>query len=226
MDSPVKPSERLIRRHDLVFVREIAWRHLMRVRADLAMDPLVASWVQRGWPLVSRRSTPGDLEGVPLGLPLPPFAGKRRISVVLPPGDIVEVASSPPLALASRAAPRDWWSALDALEEVARQHAINLRVYGSLAWRALTGLDYLTPSSDVDVLFCLRGTTNVQGLVAAIGHIDSKAPMRIDGELLREDGAAASWREIHEGASDVLVKTERSVALREASSFMSAQVSS
>ena len=49
-------------------------------------SPLIARWVDNGWPLVKRRVAPDDGEGVPLGLPLPPFAGKGRLSVLIDPG--------------------------------------------------------------------------------------------------------------------------------------------
>ena len=63
---------------------------------DLAADPLVARWVDKGWPLVGRRAMPGEAHGVALGLPLPPFAGKRRLSLLMQADDII--STSPPPA--------------------------------------------------------------------------------------------------------------------------------
>ena len=37
--------------------------------------------------------------------------------------------------------------------------------------------------------------------------------MRLDGELVRDDGAAVNWREFHAGAREILVKTVGGVAL-------------
>ncbi len=50
----------LIRRHDLVFVRPAGWRALLETRSDLAADPLVALWVDKGRPLIGRRAAPGE----------------------------------------------------------------------------------------------------------------------------------------------------------------------
>ena len=37
--------------------------------------------------------------------------------------------------------------------------------------------------------------------------------IRIDGELMRGDGAAVNWREFHDGAGEVLVKSVNRVGL-------------
>src|SRR5258705_13058218 len=69
--------------HDVIFVSPVAWRSLLKTRDDLAGEPLVIEWVDRGWPLVARRTLPGEADGLPLGLPLPLFAGKRRLWVLI-----------------------------------------------------------------------------------------------------------------------------------------------
>jgi phosphoribosyl-dephospho-CoA transferase len=81
-----------VRRHDLIFVSPVAWHSLIKTRADLFEEPLVVDWAGRGWPLVARRAMPDDTVGVALGLPLPPFAGKRRLSFLMQPDDIVSTA--------------------------------------------------------------------------------------------------------------------------------------
>ncbi len=80
MISHSNQNNRRPRRHDLIFVSPVAWRSLLKTRDDLAGEPLVIEWVDRGWPLVARRTLPGEADGLPLGLPLPPFAGKRRLA--------------------------------------------------------------------------------------------------------------------------------------------------
>ncbi|KVE36598.1 malonate decarboxylase holo-[acyl-carrier-protein] synthase [Burkholderia sp. TSV86] len=54
---------------------------------------------------------------------------------------------------------------------------------------------------------------SIAALVAALADLDARAPMRIDGELLRADGAGVNWRELHAGAREVAVKTADGVAL-------------
>ncbi|WP_225118496.1 malonate decarboxylase holo-[acyl-carrier-protein] synthase [Bradyrhizobium sp. BRP22] len=215
-----------MRRHDLIFVRPESWSAALAVRGDLAADPLVAPWVENGWPLIGRRATPCERHGVALGLPLPPFAGKRRLSFLMQAADVLLIAPPPSLEAASRTAPPAWRATLERLDDLASVHSVEARVFGSLAWRVLTGLDYLTDRSDLDLLLRIDCATDVAGLVAGLAEIEALAPMRIDGELVRDDGAAVNWRELHAGAEQVLVKTIGGVALRDTSLFLAGEMPS
>jgi phosphoribosyl-dephospho-CoA transferase len=217
------PDNHDLRRHDLVFMSPVAWRTLLQTRDDLAEEPLVAGWVDRCWPLVARRPMPGEKLGVALGLPLPPFAGKRRLSVLIQPDDIVSTAPPPPLNAAIGAAPACWRPALDELASLAFRHGIEARVFGSLAWQSLTGLQYLTDSSDLDVLLPLPRDNDPIELTAGLAAIEATAPMRLDGELVRDDGAGVNWRELHDGAREILIKTASGVALLDTSVFLSSE---
>ncbi len=216
-----------MKRHDLIFVSPAAWRAVLATRPDLTAEPLVASWVDNGWPLVGRRATFGELQGempgIAVGLPLPPSAGKRRLSFVIQPEDIVSISPPPSLSAASRVAPSAWWATLDSLEELAAQHAVVARVFGSLAWQAITGLNYLTDGSDLDLLLYVRRHMGLLRLAAGIAAVEAEAPMRIDGELIRDDGAAVNWREFYAGADEILVKSAGGVALLDTGRFLSGQ---
>lgn len=93
-------------------------------------------------------------------------------------------------------------------------------MFGSLAWSAITGLDYVSGSSDLDFLLRVRRDTHLQHLAADVAAVEAAAPMRLDGELVRADGAAANWRELHAGAREVLVKTSGGVAVIDARLFL------
>ena len=226
MASPCKPDDQPMRRHDLIYVSPMAWRSRLETRGDLAADPLVASWVDRRWPLIARRAMPHERHGVALGLPLPPSAGKRRLSFLMRHEDVVSTA--PPLALSSviRTAPPAWRPTLDVLGEIALRHCVEARVFGSLAWRMLTGLDYLTDRSDLDLLLHVHRDTDLRGLACAVAAIEDAAPMRLDGELVRDDGAAVNWREFHSGAREIMVKSFGGVAVLDASRFLAEQIPS
>jgi phosphoribosyl-dephospho-CoA transferase len=163
---------------------------------------------------------PGETPGVALGLPLPPSAGKKRIAFLLPPCDIVSIIRPPSLKAASGSAPRAWWPTLDRLGELALRHSVEARVFGSLAWRSLTGLDYVTDRSDLDLLLDCHRDTDLDRLAADIAAIEADAPMRLDGELMRDDGAAVNWREFHGGAAEVLVKGVDGIALLDRRHFI------
>ena len=156
-----------------------------------------------------------------LGLPLPPSAGKKRVSFVVDIDHVVSVARPPSLRQARAYAPRNWWPTLDRLDELALRHSVDARVFGSLAWQALTGLDYVTGRSDLDVLFEFRRETDIDRFVADVAAIETGAPMRLDGELMDADGAAVNWREFHGGAGELLVKRIESVVLLGRHQFMS-----
>lgn len=192
---------------------------MLVARHELAADPLVARWTDHGRPLVVRRVAHGDAPGLPLGLPLPPSAGKRRLSFVVQPADVMSVDLPPTLRTVGRTAPCAWWPTFDLLESLADRYRIELRVCGSLAWSALTGLDYLTDRSDLDLLLYVNGGTDLGGVTASLAAMELAAPMRFDGELIREDGAAVSWREFHGGAPSVLLKTLGGISMIEPGRF-------
>jgi hypothetical protein len=74
----------ILRRRAMVITSPSSWPALMALRSDLAEEPLVAGWARAGYPLVVRRPACGDPAGrIPLGLPLPPACGKRRIAMTL-----------------------------------------------------------------------------------------------------------------------------------------------
>ncbi|MDM0030128.1 malonate decarboxylase holo-[acyl-carrier-protein] synthase [Variovorax saccharolyticus] len=220
MISHSRGPDRTVRRHDLVVVCPLAWRAQIEAREDVANDPLVASWIDRQWPLVGRRAFVGEGEGVALGLPLPPVAGKRRLSFLMQHADIVSVTRPPPLSWAGQVAPAGWCPTLERICDLASRYGFDARVFGSLAWHALTGLDYLTDRSDLDFLFHVSGDLDLLRLHSALARIEADAPMRLDGELVREDGGAANWREFGCGARDVLVKSIDGVGLLPQSQFI------
>jgi phosphoribosyl-dephospho-CoA transferase len=164
------------------------------------------------------------MQGIALGLPMPPSAGKRRLRMVVRLEDIVAVASPLTLKDARGSAPPGWQSTLGQVIDMAMRHGVQARVFGGLAWQALTGMDYLTASSDLDLLFPLRRDTDPRWLSAELEAIARIAPMRLDGEVVRADGAAVNWREIHAGAADVLVKTLGEVRLLPAGRFVADEV--
>jgi phosphoribosyl-dephospho-CoA transferase len=44
--------------------------------------------------------------------------------------------------------------------------------------------------------------------------------MRIDGELVNDDGAAVNWREFHSGVREVMVKTISGIAMLDRTLFL------
>ncbi len=213
-------TETPLARHALIRVDPGAWSRA--VAADLPDDPLVTGWAARGWPVVARRRMAGDaVFHVPVGLPLPPAQGKRRLALAIPDAAVRAVGRPVTLRAARAGAPPCWIATMAAVGALGERYGVEPRVFGSFAWQALTGLDYVTSASDLDLLWPLSPET--PRLLGALDVIGASAPGRIDGEVVHR-GEAVQWRELHGaiqgGTGDVLVKTLDGVALREARDFL------
>lgn len=221
MTSPCTLVERKAERHDLVFVNLRGWQAMFAGRPYLAGEPLTARWPEEGWPAIRRRPRPDEPSGLALGVPLPPSAGKKRLCLLLQSDDVLSVARPPSLHDACAAAPSAWRPTINRLRDLASRQAVEARVFGSIAWCLLTGLDYLTATSDLDLVLDIGRDTNLDRLSDELAAIEADAPMRVDGELRRDDGAAVNWRELHAGADQVLVKHIDGVALLDRCDFIS-----
>jgi phosphoribosyl-dephospho-CoA transferase len=197
-----------LERHQMVRVDPAAWAAMLAARPELGSAPLLVDWACRGWPLVGRRPD-GHVEAmphadlVPLGLPLPPAQGRARLALRLPASALVDRRPPPPLSAARAAAPGTWSATIDALVQLDPE----VRCYGSLAWQHLTGLPYLSETSDLDLLWSVRTRTEADARADALALIETKAPVRLDGELVAPDGVAVQWREWRSPATELLTKS-------------------
>jgi phosphoribosyl-dephospho-CoA transferase len=208
-------------RHDLVTAAPDAWADLLRERRDLDGLPHLAGWAQAQRPLIVRRRVPGEgADRVPLGLPLPPADGKRRIGLALP-AEALRRAEGPSLAQAASHAPAAWQTSIEALLTLADDHGLTPRPFGALLWQTMTGLTYLSDTSDLDLLWPCPSRVP-DSLLDGLARIDAGAPMRLDGEILLPDGGGVQWRELHEAATggSVLAKYLDRVALRPADELL------
>ncbi|TXM70474.1 malonate decarboxylase holo-[acyl-carrier-protein] synthase [Methylobacterium sp. WL12] len=200
-----------IRRHDLFVVAPEAWHRLLAGRPDLDGVPHVATWARDGRPVIVRRRFPGEGDHLPAGLPLPPADGKRRIGLAVPWTD---ATPSPPVTLAAArpAAPPAWHPTVDAVLALAAEYGVVPQVFGGLLWQRLTGLAYLSTTSDLDLLWPVPVTRR---LLDGLATIDANAPMRLDGEVVLPDGAGVNWRELRDTppGGSVLAKGLDRVAL-------------
>jgi malonate decarboxylase holo-[acyl-carrier-protein] synthase len=192
-----------LERHTMVKTSAAAWTAVMARHPEFSENAIIEGWVRAGRPLIVRRPGCSDPAGqIPLGLPLPPSHGKRRIAVALDAGEIVERKPPPLLADAAASAPAAWQETIDRLVRLCPQ----TRTFGSLAWQHLTGLLYLTDHSDLDLLWRVGASKQASTLPLEIAGIARQAPMRLDGEIICAAGGV-QWRELTGADSDdVLVK--------------------
>ncbi|MFQ3453041.1 malonate decarboxylase holo-[acyl-carrier-protein] synthase [Bradyrhizobium sp. UFLA01-814] len=209
-------------RHTMLKVSSAGWTTVMDRYPELADEPIIEGWTRADRPLIVRRPACSDPTGmIPLGLPLPPSHGKRRIAVAIAPGDIVASAPPPLLADAAAAAPAHWRETIDLLLQLVPE----TRTFGSLAWQHITGLPYLSDSSDLDLLWPLSSAKQAKTLPSDIARIADQAPMRLDGEILGAAGGV-QWRELTaSNEHEVLVKGPTGVHGRTRAAFLSGRVS-
>lgn len=200
-DSP--PARARPVRHDLLTV---CARHWPTVAATRGVSPslspaqvaAVNEWGALGRPVIARRTAPGDAPAdLPVGLPLPPELGKARVALTIPPGVPWRPAAALTLVAAQPSAPGAWTSTVSALLALADSLVLTPRVFGALLWQATTGLAYLHPGSDLDLLWPARGGATTLALLDGLARIATDAPMRIDGEVLTGAGGV-NWRELHD----------------------------
>jgi len=159
---------------------------------------------------------------VPVGVPLP---GRGRVGLVIPPSGAALPPSFPPsLRATAGVADRSWRATIDALLAVGVRSGVEPSAFGSLLWQHLTGLAYLSPHSDLDVLWPIRKGLDVLSLVFSIAAVQRNAPLRIDGEVIFPDGSAVNWRELWNvrcasGQGVVLAKTMEGVQLLDMASL-------
>jgi phosphoribosyl-dephospho-CoA transferase len=198
-----------MQRHDLLRIDPPVWEAMLLRHPGLSNIPLVADWAARAWPVIVRRPMLGDITaGVPAALPLPPSYGKHRVGFSFPSRE--DVVPLPPVLLCDAApgATAAWQPTIAGLLALGSTLGIAPRVFGGLLWQHVTGLAYLSPQSDLDLLWRVGDQRTAAALLAGLTRLDADAPMRLDGELELPDGGGVNWRELAEGAGgEVLVKS-------------------
>jgi phosphoribosyl-dephospho-CoA transferase len=201
------------RRHELLRVAPEFWPQVLASRPEIAAVPLLLAWAERGWPVIVRRPLRGDPpDAASVGVPLPPATGKLRIALTVPADAMRERSLPPTLWTVRHAADPAWEHTIFALVMLGTRHGVAPASFGSLLWQHLTGLPYLSPRSDLDVLWRVPRDCEIGSLLAGIAAAARVAPMRIDGEVVFPDGTAVNWRELHRAINEntpaeVLVKS-------------------
>lgn len=227
-----------LRRHQLVWLDEYAWHRVLSTAlppaeplqpADSQTLECLAHWAQRRWPLVVTRQAVATVAGatddvLALGLSAPARWGRRAIGItaslcgVMRHGEFPRAVELLPVLPA--AAQAGWGLLCDRLDRL----NVAARVYGSHGWQQLTGMDYVHARSDIDLLLDVSTAAQADQASALLRAADS-GPLRIDGELAFEDGAAVAWREwvrFRSGQADrILVKRLAGATLEDAAALAS-----
>lgn len=210
-----------LERHMLVWLSEAGWEAARAAQPRHATA--LTQWQRRDWPAVVRRL---DADAAPdevcLGLPVPPDSAgvKTRIALRVRTADVARSSA----AIELRAAlpfSGAWHARLTALCDEAAP--LRFRVFGSLAMQALTGLQYVSPASDVDLLFHPASRQALDDGVALLERHTRHVPL--DGEIVFPGGAAVSWKEWQMAMrhpAKVMVKELHAVRLADTASLLAA----
>src|SRR5689334_4873123 len=214
-----------LRRHCRVWPTATGYAALASDADDSKARKTIGQWCACGWPFVVRRrndNEPCSDQTVAIGLALPPSLGKRRLNLRLPRSEVASHA--PPLTLdevVAFANPQ-LGDALTPLARAAARECVRLRVFGSAAWQAQTGLHYMHRDSDLDLLIEPNARGELEAAIALLERIQPLVAIRLDGEIVFPGGDAVAWREwALSKANRVLVKNVDRVVLMERDELVS-----
>lgn len=212
----------VLERHMLVWLDDAGWN---AAQATTEPQPKAAFrlWQTQSWPLIVRRADiDAAADEICLGLPLPPdedSGRKVRISLRAHAAHIRKATPAIELASVSRPSSGALRAPLAALQHEAE--GMHLRVYGSLAMEAITGLPYVSPTSDVDILFHPASRRHLENGIAILDRHAKLLPL--DGEIVFPGGAAVSWKEWRLAIANpakVIVKELHAVRLADTASLL------
>jgi len=209
-----------MRRHDLATIRPGAPVQIQCNEMAQDAEAIVQDWISGGLPLVIARQSRGQNGGtdqIALGLTLPPNEASRRIGCLLHADDILQVCPPTPLLACIPSLPLNLVIPLLALAEDLQAIGIEALVYGSLAWQAISGVDYLHAGSDIDLLCEVDTPGQLHELIAILEKHSSTLDHRLDGEIRFPDGSAVAWLELANAlgnpAAELLIKENADVRM-------------
>lgn len=201
-----------LRRHALAYLRRPLRSEYFMESPEGADIDTARAWFAAGRPAVVRRYADGETGGVPLGIPLPPRHGRRRVRLRVGAAAVARLAPPITLERALGAAPRAWVARLRELNRRLAAAGVAARVYGSLAWQQLTGEAYVTPDSDVDLLLAPATRRELDACLGVLADYAAGAP-RIDGEIELPSAEGVAWRELAAQPRELLARSPGGIRL-------------
>lgn len=209
-------SDHTFARHDLVWLDTARWRDALVAPVSDAWLEALSGWFSHGRPAVVRRQESPSTNALSLGVALPPARGKMKIPLLVERGAVIRTSAPLTLQNALASAPSGWQPPLRDLVDAARRRGIEFRVYGSVAWQHLSGEPYVTPLSDVDLLWATGDAALLANVLSLLDAWQKNTGLRADGEFLLPDGSAVAWKELAVRPRKLLVKRAAGVEMRQA----------
>ncbi|MCQ8242472.1 malonate decarboxylase holo-[acyl-carrier-protein] synthase [Rhizosaccharibacter radicis] len=214
-------------RHDLVWLTAEGWNRFADREPGLMAIPGMALWPQEDFPVMVRRRQPADDAGRwPVAVALPAAFGRARLGFQIEARDVAAVSAPPSWLEAASSLPEPWRSRGEATGAMGAGIGLQPRVFGSAMWQHLTGMTFLRPASDLDLLWKVRGGPGAGELACRLAsgleRLNRDPGPRLDGEVVLA-GRGVQWRELLRGGADeLLVKSVDEVMLMPVRQFLSA----
>jgi phosphoribosyl-dephospho-CoA transferase len=195
-----------LRRHALV-------RRLSRApEAGNDRDRMLAGrWQAAGRPfVVTRRGADPDAVGLGFCVVDPdhPELKPRRVAARCGRDDVIAVDRPPRLdEIARCAAAAPHAASFSRLIVAARSADLDIRVYGSWMWQALTTERHVHDGSDLDVLIDVADAAEAERAATFLERQEPGLAFRIDGEISIAGLGEVHWRELQQGRAEILVKS-------------------
>jgi phosphoribosyl-dephospho-CoA transferase len=177
---------------------------------------LAERWQAAQRPFVVARGD-GDPDTVSLGFCAVdahhPELRPRRVPVRTAPHHVIDVTRPPPIGEIARCPAAHAVASLMRLAAAAVEESIDVRVYGSWMWQALTGEGHVRGSSDLDVLVDVSGRAEADRATRFLERQEAALELTLDGELSFAGLGEVHWRDYRQGKAEVLVKSIDSMRL-------------
>ncbi len=160
-------------------------------------------------PAIVRRqqaARPGMVQ-VGLSLPLWQNGARVRVAATVPQSSVLRSLSPFAVAAAACHCPHIPADILSALVEKGQRAGLAVGLFGSCALQALTGLAYLHPQSDWDILLAARSPSpSLSAFVRDMALLEAEAGLRFDCEILCNGRYGVKLREWMQAPRTVLGK--------------------
>ena len=185
----------MLQRHHLIWLDPLL--DVTPCTPDFGHAAFVRGWAVEERPFVVARQPKQSLMGathIALGLSLPKPATRQRISLYVPKEAILRQSAPMELRLSMAPAPH-WQMLISRILDICTTAHVTPCVYGSLLWQTISNREYITDTSDLDVLFVCNNSSNMNLLLDSLASLNESGP-RLDGEILAPAGWAVAWREL------------------------------
>jgi phosphoribosyl-dephospho-CoA transferase len=211
LSSKMSFAPELLRRHSFAWITDSGSPSQFG-EGETPLNDLVClrNWLGRGRPLIIRRPCRSeDGKSVYVGLSMPPDPVKRRLAFRLPYSSLANVVE-PPLWAECAEASLESSEVAGPIFSITEAVGLPLQTFGSHAWQHYTGLSYVTPHSDIDLIVPINHREDWRRFRQLMSETQ-KTDQRVDLEIILNDDASFHWREFEAPGRQLLFKGNHSV---------------